>query len=134
MFQRRDCCVTSSPPTPRASGEGGGSGPRRGHSAHIHTMTPRRTHTHNDILNVFILVEVFLERKWAFRSQSLLRFFMHMKTDFPLLSFYLKLFINNFFRMATLIYTPMNLRRAKYSYHIYPGAPNCIECLKLCIP
>ena len=104
MFQRRDCCVTSSPPTPRASGEGGGSGPRRGHSAHIHTMTPRRTHTHNDILNVFILVEVFLERKWAFRSQSLLRFFMHMKTDFPLLSFYLKLFINNFFRMATLMY------------------------------
>ena len=92
------------PPPPAPVVRGGGSGPRRGHSAHIHTMTPRRTHTHNDILNVFILVEVFLERKWAFRSQSLLRFFMHKKTNFPLISFYLKLFINNFFRMATLIY------------------------------
>ena len=29
---------------------------------------------------------------------------MHKKTNFPLISFYLKLFINNFFRMATLIY------------------------------
>ena len=117
MFQRRDCCVTSSPPTPRASGEGGGSGPRRGHSAQIHTMTPRRTHTHNDILNVFILVEVFLERKWAFRSQSLLRFFMHKKTNFPLISFYLKLFINNFFKMATLIYI----------YTIYMGSLESLQ-------
>ena len=30
---------------------------------------------------------------------------MHKKTNFPLISFYLKLFINNFFRMATLVHT-----------------------------
>ena len=29
---------------------------------------------------------------------------MHMKTHVPLISFYLKLFINNFFKMATLMY------------------------------
>ena len=63
----------------------------------------------------FQLVEVFLERKWAFCSQSLLRFFMHKKTNFPLISFYLKLFINNFFRMATLMYI---LYPEYYSYMI----------------
>ena len=70
--------------------------------AHTHTRTI-------DIFKVFLVVEVFFERKWAFRSQSLLRFFMHMKIHFSTIFFYLNLQINNFFKKATLMYVSIYL-------------------------
>ena len=106
-----NCCYT------RAGGEGGVETARARcfftHSGGEGGLRQRRgwgragvlfCHTHgDDIFKVFKSVEVVFEGKWAFCSQSLLRFFMHMKIHFPLISFYLKLFINNFFKMATLM-------------------------------
>ena len=54
-------------------------------------------------MSCWVLSEVIFWPKWSFCNQALLRFFMHMKTHFSTISFYLNLQINNFFKMARLI-------------------------------
>ena len=46
---------------------------------------------------------------------------MHKKTNFPLISFYLKLFINNFFRMATLMYILLGNCNARRNLKDHPA-------------
>ena len=45
--------------------------------------------------------------KWSFCNLALLRIFLHRKTNFSTISFYLNLQINNFFLRTTLMYIPV---------------------------
>ena len=52
---------------------------------------------------LWVLSKVIFWLKRSFCNRALLRFFMHMKTHFSTISFYLNLQINNFFKMTRLI-------------------------------
>ena len=54
-------------------------------------------------MSCWVLSEVIFWPKWSFCNRALLRFFMHMKTHFSTISFYLNLQINNFFKTARLM-------------------------------
>ena len=55
-------------------------------------------------MSCWVLSEVIFWPKFSFCNRASLRFFMHMKTHFSTISFYLNLQINNFFKMTRLMY------------------------------
>ena len=55
-------------------------------------------------MSCLVLAGVIFWPKWSFYNLALLRIFLHRKTNFSTISFYLNLQINNIFLMTTLLY------------------------------
>ena len=64
-------------------------------------------------MSCWVLSEVIFWPKWSFCNRASSRFFMHMKTHFSTVSFYLNLQINNFFKTARLICISVSLYIAR---------------------